>query len=76
MQCRQCFGNLEMVCVPETPMLNVPEAAPLADPLLASFEKAGEEYAASLKLSAETIARLETPMIPKEMYINIVNGNA
>ncbi len=76
MQCKQCFGNLEMVCVPETPMLNVPEAAPLADPLLASFEKAGEEYAASLKLSAETIARLETPMIPKEMYINIVNGNA
>ncbi len=76
MQCRQCFGNLEMVCVPETPMLNVPEAAPLADPLLACFEKAGEEYAAGLKLSAETIARLETPMIPKEVYINIVNGIA
>ena len=74
MQCRQCFGNLEMVCVPETPMLNVPEAAPVADPLLASFEKAGEEYAANMKLSPETIARLETPMIPKEMYINIVNS--
>ena len=75
MQCRQCFGNLTMVCVPETPMLNVPAAAPLADPLLARFEEAGAEYAASLDLSPETVAGLETPMIPKEMYISIVNGN-
>ena len=74
MQCRQCFGNLQMVCVPETPMLNVPQAAVVADPLLASFEKAGAEYADSLTLSPETIARLETPMIPKETYIRIVNG--
>ena len=48
MQCRQCFGNLTMVCVPETPMLNVPAAAPLADPLLARFEEAGAEYAAGM----------------------------
>ena len=75
MQCRQCFGNLTMVCVPETPMLNVPAAAPLADPLLARFEEAGAEYAANLALSPETVAGLETPMIPKEMYISIVNGN-
>ena len=75
MQCRQCFGNLTMVCVPETPMLNVPAAAPLADPLLARFEEAGAEYAASMVLSPETVAGLETPMIPKEMYISIVNGN-
>ena len=63
-----------MVCVPETPMLNVPQAAIVADPLLERFEKAGEEYAASLALSAETIAALETPMIPKEEYIRLVNG--
>ncbi len=72
--CRNGFGNLDMVCVPETPMLNVPEAAPLADPKLARFEAAGEEYAAALKLSPETVAELESPMIPKEMYIRIVNG--
>ena len=63
-----------MVCVPETPMLNVPAAAPLADPKLARFEAAGEEYAAALTLSPETVAELESPMIPKEMYIRIVNG--
>ncbi len=73
-QCRQCFGNLEMVCVPETPMLNIPEAAVVADPLLACFEEAGEEYARNMKLSRETVARLETPMIPKETYISLVNG--
>ena len=72
--CRNGFGNLDMVCVPETPMLNVPAAAPLADPKLARFEVAGEEYAAALTLSPETVAELESPMIPKEMYIRIVNG--
>ncbi len=74
LQCAQAFRGSQIVCVPETPMLNVPQAAVVADPLLASFEKAGEEYALALSLSPETIARLETPMIPKEMYIRIVNG--
>ena len=74
MQCRQCFGNLTMVCVPETPMLNVPQAAVVADPLLDRFEAAGAEYAKNLSLSPDTVAGLEAPMIPKEMYIRIVNG--
>ena len=74
MQCKQCFGNLTMVCVPETPMLNVPQAAVVADPLLDRFEAAGAEYAKDLSLSPETVAGLEAPMIPKEMYIRIVNG--
>ena len=74
MQCKQCFGNLTMVCVPETPMLNVPQAAVVADPLLDRFEAAGAEYAQRLCLSPETVARLETPMIPKEVYVSIVNG--
>ena len=56
-------------------MLNVPLAAPLAEPLLARFKRAGEEFASSFTLSSETIAGLEAPMIPKETYINIVNGN-
>ena len=75
LQCRQCFRDPVTVFVPEAPMLNVPQAAPLADPLLARFKRAGEEYASSLTLSSETIAGLEAPMIPKEAYINIVNGN-
>ena len=72
--CRTCFGDPDIVCVPETPMLNVPEAAVVADPLLAKFERAGEEYAVSRCLSAETVAALEAPMIPAEEYIRSVNG--
>ena len=72
--CKTCFGNHDMVCVPETPLLNVPEAAVVADPLLMRFEKAGEEYGTELCLSAETIAGLEKPMIPAEEYIRQVNG--
>ena len=72
--CRTCFGNPDIVCVPEAPLLNVPEAAVVADPLLAKFRRAGEEYAASLRLSAQTLAELEKPMIPAEVYIQHVNG--
>ncbi|RKM61889.1 flavodoxin family protein [Butyrivibrio sp. CB08] len=74
--CDQCFHGPDMVCVPEAPLLNIPEAAPVADTLLDEFRKAGEEYGKELKLSPETIARLETPMIPKEDYIKGVNGEA
>ena len=72
--CNVCFGGPDMLCIPETPLLNIPEAAPIADPLLDRFEKAGEEYADSLILSPETIASLETPMMPKEEYIRGVNS--
>lgn len=74
--CKACFGNhdMDMVCVPETPLLNVPEAAVVADPLLVRFEKAGEEYGTALRLSAETIVGLEKPMISAEEYIRQVNS--
>ena len=68
--CKTCFGNP----VPETPLLNVPAAAIVADPLLVRFEEAGAEYAANLRLSSETVATLETPMISAEEYIRNVNG--
>ena len=72
--CRVCFCGPDMVCVPEAPLLNVPGAAFIADPLLARFRDAGEEYAATLSLSPETVAALETPMIPKDEYLRQVNG--
>ncbi len=72
--CEVCFGKPDIVCVPETPLLNVPAAAIVADPLLEKFQKAGEEYAAALHLSAETVAELEKPMISAEEYIRNVNG--
>ncbi len=74
--CRVCFGDPDMVCVPETPLMNIPEAAAVAEPLLKRFEEAGEEFAARRTLSPETVAALETPMIPAEEYIRNVNGNS
>ena len=72
--CNNCFGNPTMLCVSETPLLNVPIAAPVAEPLLARFEEAGAEYAVTMALSPETIEQLETPMIPREEYLRNVNG--
>ena len=77
LQCRNMFGkDVAMVCVPETPMLNEPTAAPLTGPLLEKFAAAGAEYAEHLALSEETINSLEMPMLPNDIYIQIVNGNA
>lgn len=77
LQCKNMFGEeLTMICVPETPMLNEPSAMPLTQPLLQKFEAAGEEYAQAKTLSDETISALETPMLPNEVYIQIVNQNA
>ncbi len=72
--CKNCFGDPCMVCVPETPLMNVPEAAPVTEPLLKRFEAAGAEYAQRLTLSPETVAVLERPMISAEEYIRNVNG--
>ena len=72
--CKASFRNPDMVFVPETPLVNIPAAAVVVEPLLALFEKAGEEYGANLSLSPETVARLERPMIPREDYIRNVNA--
>lgn len=68
-QCDLCFGNLTKIFVPETPLMNVPEAQIVAEPKAAAFEKAGEEYVKNFTLSSETIADLQSLMISKEDYI-------
>ena len=75
LMCKNCFGNPDIICVPETPLMNAPAAAIVADPLLAEFEKAGKEYSRNLTISPETLAILETPMISSEEYIKNVNGD-
>lgn len=74
LMCRNSFGHLTMVCVPETPLLNIEEAKPVADILTAKFTDAGREYAKDGELRESTIAALEEPMIPKEDYLKGVNG--
>lgn len=74
LQMKNNFGDPVMVFVPETPLLNVKEAAIVSEPLLEKFRLAGEEYAENKTLSQETIRSLETPMLPKEIYLGQVNS--
>ena len=74
LQVKHCFGNLSAVFVPEAPLMNVPEAAPLSEPLLERFVLAGKEYAKTGTLSEKTIQALETPMMSKEEYLRNVNA--
>lgn len=73
-QCDLCFGNLTKIFVPETPLLNIPEAQIVAKPKAEAFEKAGEEYVKNFSLLEETIKELESPMISKEEYIKNINA--
>lgn len=75
-ECDLSFGNLTKIFVPETPLLNVPEAEIVAKPKMASFEKAGEEYAKNLCLSPETITELQSLMISKEEYLKNINSQS
>ena len=52
----------------EAPLLNTPEAKPLADMYLNFAKKAGAEYKATGSISAETLALLDAPMLPPELY--------
>ncbi len=73
--CDNAFrSTLTAIFVPEAPMLNAPQAAPVVEPLLEKFRKAGAEYAENGSLRPETLAGLETPMIDAELYIRICNG--
>ena len=64
------------VTVPESPMLNVPEAEPVTAPRLALVREAGRVYAETGEISEKTLAALRAPMIPEEQYAAIVNAGA
>ena len=72
---RSKFGkDITTLYVSECPMLNEPDARPFTAPLLEKFEKAGEEYAQNLAISAETKKELETPMLDRDTYLKIANS--
>ena len=68
------FPGSTIVTVPESPMFNIPQAAPFVAPRLAALKKAGAEFAAAGALCPETLAEICSPMIPEEIYAQFANG--
>ncbi len=62
-----------VITVSEAPMFNAPEADSVTKPFLLFVKEAGKEYAECGTLSKETLDRLSAPMIPHEVYADIVN---
>lgn len=76
MQFKLLFPNHSTILtVPEAPMFNAPEAESVTGPFLEVVRQAGREYAQSGEIAADTMAKLHTPMIPEEVYAQIVNGS-
>lgn len=63
-----------IITVPESPMFNVKEAEPVTKPFLDVMREAGSEYGASGKISLDSWGRINTPMIPEEVYTQIANS--
>ena len=63
-----------ILTVPESPMFNAPEAAPVTQPRLALIYQAGRQYAEKGEIDAALLAQIGTPMIPEDMYARIANG--
>lgn len=75
-QLKLIFGSPVMLCVYETPLLGIPipALAPLKQGLLSRFTQAGTEYAKTGSLSDATLEALQTPLLPREQYVRIING--
>lgn len=65
-----------IITVPESPMFNAPEAAVVTGPRLELVKAAGKQYAERETIDAELLAEIGSPMIPEEVYAQIVNGGA
>lgn len=74
-QFKLCFpGDHTIITIPESPMFNAPEAAPVTAPRLELVKEAGRQYAESGSIEEKLLKELSSPMIPEDTYAGIVNG--
>ena len=66
-------GDHTIITVPESPMFNAAEAAPVTVPRLELVKEAGKQYAEDFRVSEKLLDEIGTPMIPEEQYARIVN---
>ena len=67
-------SNHTILTVPESPMFSAPEAAPVTVPRLGLVKNAGRQYAKTGEIEPSLIEEIASPMIPEELYAQIVNG--
>lgn len=67
-------GEHTAITVPESPMFNAPEAAPVTAPRLELIREAGKQFAQNGRIDDELQKEITSPMIPEEQYAAIVNG--
>ena len=63
-----------IITIPESPMFNAPEAASVTEPRLELVKQAGRQYAECGSIGAGLLEQICSPMIPEEVYAQIVNG--
>ena len=68
--------NHTIITIPESPMFNAPTAEVVTKPRLALIRQAGSQYARTSEIDASLLAQIEAPMIPEEVYAQIVNSGA
>ncbi len=74
-QFKLCFPNRHtVITVPESPMFNVSEAVSVTAPRLELLRQAGRQYAQSGKIEPKLSEQIGSPMIPEDVYAEIVNG--
>ena len=74
-QFKLCFrGDHSIITVPESPMFNAPEAAPVTEPRWALVKQAGKQFAETGTIDPALLEEIGSPMIPEETYAAIVNG--
>ena len=67
-------GDHTVMTVPESPMFSAPEAAAVTVPRLELVREAGRQYVQNGAVEPELLAQIGSPMIPEEVYAQIVNG--
>ena len=66
--------NISYICCAEGSLFMSPNTESLTAPYLAKVKQAGAEYKAAERISDETQAYLDTPMLPAEAFVKTVNG--
>lgn len=76
LQVKNIFTNPMTICIYESGLISVsdPQLDIIKINLLMALQKAGEEYNKAGKISDELLKKIEQPMLPNDVYINLINN--